>query len=79
MVTKYINRLETKKVPEEKKTPSIKKPIPVKVSYWYRVAIMYNSDQDFYYTKVVDQLHHQVMIEGEVNFVRWEPAMEYSV
>jgi hypothetical protein len=45
--------------------------------HWYRVAIMYNSDQNFYYTKVINKPHHHVMIEGEVNFVRWETPVEY--
>lgn len=79
-MTKYLNRPEEKKHVPASLPVGIPKPnLQNKLEFWYRVAIMYNPDQNFYYTKVIDKPHHHTSIEGEQNFVRWEPAVEYTV
>lgn len=46
---------------------------------WYRVALHFNPDTKLCYTVVIDRPHHQTMVESNHNFVRWEPAVEYSL
>lgn len=73
---KYINRSNVVEPPVATGPIPVTKPAPT--YYWYQVAIMRNPD-GLVYTKTIDKPGHKDSISNEPNFVRWEPAVEYTV